>query len=109
VQILKTGFWVIIAVALALFAKANWITPPDLTGNGHVVVKLWGDLQLYTRLPAIVFFSFLLGLLPMWLLHQATKWRLHRKIESTERALVATVSPPSPPVSAEPALPAERA
>lgn len=49
---LKTAFWVIIAVALALFAKANWVI---------VTVKLWGDTVLDARLPVLIVLAFLLG------------------------------------------------
>ena len=107
---LKTAFWVIIAVALALFAKANWVIAPSY--SGYVPVKLWGDIILETRLPVLIVAAFLLGLLPTWLWGRACRWRLQRKLSSTERALASTaaVTPAIPAPGAEtPDQPAEPA
>jgi hypothetical protein len=58
---------------------------------------------LETKIPALVIVSVLLGLLPMWLLHQGSKWRLHRRISSLETAHrtaaanTPTTTPPPPP------------
>lgn len=87
---LRTAFWVILAVALALFAKANWNVAP--TYSGYVPVKLWGDLILETRLPVLIVAAFLLGLVPMWLWGRAIKWQMRRKLTSAERALASSVS-----------------
>ncbi|GLT01987.1 hypothetical protein GCM10007897_33890 [Sphingobium jiangsuense] len=87
---LKTAFWVIIAVALALFAKANWAIAPSY--SGYVPVKLWGDIILETRLPVLIVAAFLLGLLPTWLWGRACRWRLQRKLSSAERALASTAA-----------------
>jgi hypothetical protein len=86
---IRTGFWVIIAVALALFTKANWVVAP--TYSGYVPVKLWGDLILETRLPVLIVLAFLLGLVPMWIWSRAVKWQLKRRLSNTERALASTV------------------
>lgn len=98
---LRTAFWVIIAVALALFAKANWAVAP--TYSGYVPVKLWDDIILETRLPVLILGAFLLGLIPTWLWARAMKWQMKRKLASTERALASsTAAPvsPEPPVQA---------
>ena len=58
-QIIRTVIWVLLLVALVLFSLGNW-TP--------VEIKIWEGLILETKLPALVLVSFLLGLLPMWLL-----------------------------------------
>ena len=113
---LKTAFWVIIAVALALFTKANWAIAPSY--SGYVPVKLWDDIILETRLPVLIVIAFLLGLLPTWLWGRACRWSLQRKLTSAERALASTVgvNPPSsnplpsaditpPPSAADPSLP----
>ncbi len=92
---LKTAFWVIIAVALALFAKANWAIAPSY--SGYVPVKLWGDIILETRLPVLIVVAFLLGLLPTWLWGRACRWQLQRKLSSAERALAST-TPTTPAV-----------
>ncbi len=94
-QFLRTAFWVALAVAVALFCKANWIT---------VQVKLWGDLVADAKLPVLIVIAFLLGALPFWLVARATRWRLGKRLQSTERALAtmtAQVAPPAPPVVVE--------
>jgi uncharacterized integral membrane protein len=44
---------------------------------------------------ALVFFA--LGLLPMWLLHRAQRWRLTRRISTLESSLAQAVGLPSQP------------
>jgi uncharacterized integral membrane protein len=101
-QFLKTLFWVVLAVLVALFCYNNWSIVP---------VNLWSGLILETKLPVLLIVAFLAGLLPTLLLHRATRWRLRRKLESTERsvaelraAALAAVdpSPPPPPTSTDP-------
>ncbi len=101
---LRTAFWVIVAVALALFTKANWAIAPSY--SGYVPVKLWGDIVLETRLPVLIIAAFLLGLVPTWLWARATQWRMQRKLASTQRALASTVMAQQQPLSAEEAAPA---
>jgi len=99
---LRTAFWVIIAVALALFTKANWVITP--TDSGYVPIKLWGEIIMETRLPVLILAAFLLGLLPTWLWGRARKWQLQRKLSSTERALASAVSnQPTSPATPAPA------
>lgn len=86
---LRTAFWVVVAVALALFAKANWVVAPSY--SGYVPVKLWGDIVLDTRLPVLIVAAFLLGLIPTWLWARAMRWQMQRRLASTERALASTV------------------
>ena len=86
---LRTAFWVIVAVALALFTKANWVVAPMY--SGYVPVKLWDDIVLDTRLPILIIAAFLLGLIPTWLWARAMKWQMQRRLASTERALASTV------------------
>lgn len=88
-QVIRTIIWVLILVALLVFAIYNW-TP--------VSVKIWEGLILETKLPALVIVSFLLGFVPMWLLHQGTKWRLERRIgglENTMRSASAVLAAPA--------------
>lgn len=90
-QFLKTALWVVLAAAVALFCKANWISVP---------VKLWGDLVADTKLPVLIMGAFLLGAVPFWIAARATRWRMKKRLESTERALAsATVSVPAPPMT----------
>jgi len=86
-QFLRTAFWVVIAVALAFFCMANYVP---------VTVRLWGDLVMETKLPVLLIGAFLLGALPFWIMARATRWRMKRKLETTERALIAATTAPAP-------------
>ncbi|MET0372395.1 MAG: lipopolysaccharide assembly protein LapA domain-containing protein [Sphingobium sp.] len=92
-QFLRTAFWVILAVAIALFCKAN---------NRPMTIKIWGDIVWETRIWFPMLISFLLGALPFWIVARATRWRLKRRLESTERALVAAATTAAPAVPATP-------
>ncbi|WP_088184358.1 lipopolysaccharide assembly protein LapA domain-containing protein [Sphingobium sp. Z007] len=90
-QFLRTAFWVVIAVGLAFFCMANYVP---------VTVRLWGDMVMETKLPVLLIGAFLLGALPFWIMARATRWRLKRRLHSTEKALVvatAAAAPPPPP------------
>lgn len=99
-QFLRTAFWVVIAVILAFFCMANYVP---------VTVRLWGDIVMETKLPVLLIGAFLLGALPFWIMARATRWRLKRRLDSTERALVAVTTastPPTPPPPVTEASPA---
>jgi lipopolysaccharide assembly protein A len=85
-QIVRTIVWVLLLVVLLLFSINNW-TP--------VQVKIWEDLILETKLPALVIVSFLLGLVPMWLAYLAGRWRYARRISALENTVRATTPQPS--------------
>lgn len=93
-QFLRTAFWVVIAVALAFFCMANYVP---------VTVRLWGDMVMETKLPVLLIGAFLLGALPFWIMARATRWRMKRRLDSTERALIVatTAAPPSPTEAAD--------
>nr|WP_137678146.1 DUF1049 domain-containing protein [Parerythrobacter lutipelagi] len=115
-QIVRTLLWVLLLVALLGFSFFNW---------EPVEVTIWDNLVLETKVPALVIVSFLLGIVPMWLLHRGTKWRLERRIKTLENAMQANTlsqrtaseeagtplgsSPPSPaapsPAAPPPAAP----
>jgi lipopolysaccharide assembly protein A len=102
-QFLKAIFQAFVAVIAAIFAYNNW-TP--------ITVNLWGGVVLDTVLPLLLLLAFLIGLLPTLLLHRATRWRLRRKLDSTEKALasvqnlpVATPATNIPPAAAPIAVP----
>jgi uncharacterized integral membrane protein len=80
---LRTIFWVLIAVVVALFAKANW---------SPVTVKLWGDLVADVKLPLLMGIAFLIGWLPTWLLLRTRIWGHQRRIDAYERNQAATLS-----------------
>lgn len=89
-KIVRTIVWVLLLVALLIFSINNW---------NSVEVRIWEGLLLETKIPALVILSFLIGLVPMWLLHLGTKWRLKRRIASLEAAArhaAETLSYPSP-------------
>lgn len=77
-RVIRTIVWLVVLVGLVLFSVTNW-TP--------VAVRIWDDLVWETRLPAIVVLSFLAGLVPMWLLHVAGRWRMRRRISALETAV----------------------
>ena len=96
-KIVRTIVWVLLLVALVIFAVNNW---------NPVEVKIWEGLVLETKIPALVVVAFLFGLVPMWLLHRAAKWNYERRITSLENAArAAAVAPPvvaAPPPVVEP-------
>ena len=99
-SIIRTILWVLLVVALVIFSINNW-TP--------VQVKIWEDLVLETKIPALVIVSFLLGLLPVWAVHTGTRWRLKRRIGSLETAVrnasaaaAAPANPEHPSITPEP-------
>ena len=93
-RIIRTIIWVLLLVALAVFAIANW--------GPTVTVRIWQGLVLDTKVPLIVLASFAIGFVPMWLYHRAAKWQLNRRIaglEATARATAAAVA--QAPVAAD--------
>jgi uncharacterized integral membrane protein len=93
-QFLKTLFWVVLAIVLVLFAKANW---------SQVTINLWGGLQMDVKLPVLVLFAFLLGFLPPFLLYRGRLWSLKRRMETAQPVAVANVPGIVPsPVPAQP-------
>lgn len=81
-QFLKTLFWVLIAVVLALFASRNWT---------DVTLSLWGDIQADIKLPVLLLVAFLLGFLPTWLILRARLWSHRRRIDAMERNRLASL------------------
>jgi uncharacterized integral membrane protein len=79
-QFLKTLFWVVLAIVLVLFAKANWT---------QVTLNLWGGLQMDVKLPVLVLAAFLLGFLPTFLIYRGRVWALKRRLESAQPITVA--------------------
>jgi uncharacterized integral membrane protein len=99
-QFLKTLFWVVVAIVVVLFAKANWFSVP---------VKLWGGLEADVKVPVILFIGFAIGFLPTFVVHRARMWSLKRRIEPLERNVAVHNAPPQPAATAAPAAaPGER-
>jgi uncharacterized integral membrane protein len=83
-QFLKTLFWVLIAVLVALFASRNWTA---------VTLNLWGDIQADVKLPVLMLIIFLVGFLPTWLILRARIWSLDRRVDAMERNRIAALTP----------------
>jgi lipopolysaccharide assembly protein A len=81
-QFLKTLFWVLLAVVVALFASRNWT---------DVTLNLWGDIQADTKIPILLLVVFLLGFLPTWLIMRARIWSVRRRLEALDRQRLTTV------------------
>jgi uncharacterized integral membrane protein len=88
-QFLRTLFWVVLAVFLAIIARNNW---------SDVTINLWGALQADVKLPLLVLVAALAGFLPTFLWLRARLWRLERR--------VSVANPPAPPVAAHEPTPA---
>ena len=82
---LKTLFWVVVAVSLAIFATRNW---------NDVTVNLWGNLQADVKLPILLLLIFLIGFLPPFLILRGRLWAVRRKLALAERPVVATPAAP---------------
>ena len=99
-SIIKTILWVLLVIALVIFSINNW---------NPVEIKIWEDLLIVTKLPALVIVSFLAGLVPTWLILRGTRWQLRRKISSLETAVRSSVTPrpevATPPPADEPGPP----
>ena len=95
-QFLKTLFWVVIAVFLAILGSRNW---------HDVTLNLWGDIQVDIKVPVLILSAFLLGWLPMFLVHRTRLWRARQRIESFERQqAVARERPAAPAEDGSPVI-----
>jgi putative membrane protein len=84
---LKTLFWVVVAVSLAIFANRNWT---------DVTLNLWGNIQADIKLPVLILLIFLIGFLPPFLVLRGRIWNLQRKLAVAERPVTATPPAPEP-------------
>ena len=91
-QFLKTLFWVLLAVFIALFASRNW---------SDVTLNLWGDIQVDIKLPFLLLMVFLLGFLPTFLIERARLWSMRRRVEAQERQQAAVATTPAPTATDE--------
>lgn len=95
-QFIRTVIAVLAAVVLLIFSINNW-TP--------IQVRIWDTLVFDTKLPALVVVAFLAGLVPMWLISKAGRWRLKRRIQTLENAVLAASQVAAPPAAAHPVTP----
>jgi uncharacterized integral membrane protein len=91
-QFLKTLFWVLLAVVVALFANRNW---------SNATLNLWGDIQADVKIPILLLIAFLIGFLPTWLIMRARIWGLDRRIEALDRNRAAAVATEQAPEDLE--------
>lgn len=77
-QFLKTLFWFLLAVIVAVFAINNWETVP---------IRLWAGLIAEVNLPLLLVITFLAGLVPVLLYHHAVRWRLKQRLTTAERSV----------------------
>lgn len=87
-QMVRTVLLLLIAIALTAFVAINW--------SPVVRVNFWptGDGYAGFDWPVgfVALFFFLLGMLPMWLLHKGAAWRLKRRIGNLENTLKANTT-----------------
>lgn len=99
-QFLRTLFWVLITVVVVVFAIQNW---------KQVEISLSG-IVVGIKLPLLLLVMFLIGFLPMLVVHRTGQWQLRRRLDTAERALQQVTMPSptattAPIVEAEPRLP----
>ena len=85
-QFLRTLFWVVLAVFMAIMARNNWT---------DVTLNLWGSLQADVKLPVLVLVAVLAGFLPTFLLMRARIWSLTRRIAVQNPAAPVAASNPA--------------
>ena len=84
---LRTLFWVVLAVSLAIFANRNWT---------DVTLSLWGDIQADVKLPFLLLLTFLVGFLPPYFVMRSRLWSLKRKLALAERPAAPPPAAPAP-------------
>jgi uncharacterized integral membrane protein len=103
-QIIRTVIWIAMTALLVMFIAMNWERAP---------VNFWpletGYLHFEWPVGVIALVFFLLGLLPMWLLHRAGKWRLNRRISMLETNVRTAAAAPPPPLATTTQLDAQQA
>lgn len=85
---LKTLFWVVVAVSLAIFSNRNW---------NDVTINLWGNIQADVKLPVLILLAVLIGFLPPFIILRGRLWGVRRKLALAERPPLAPV--PLPPAA----------
>jgi uncharacterized integral membrane protein len=93
---LKTLFWVVVTAVAVVFSVNNW-TP-------SFQVSLWGGFVADTHVPVLMIGSFLLGLVPMLIVHRARLWSLRRRLAVMEGAAAVPTEPPPAPTPTEPVV-----
>lgn len=84
---LRTLFWVAVTVVVVVFSTRNWVP---------VTISLFGDLQADVKLPVLMLIAFLIGFIPLFIWHKATRWRDRRRLAVERSIAVAPVEMPEP-------------
>ncbi len=97
-QYLKTVGSIILTVIVMIFLSLNWTEPQK--------VRIWPSLEgehftVHWPVGVIALVFFLLGMIPTWLVHRGTKWRLSRRIKTLENAVKATAVTPDSAVPSD--------
>lgn len=92
-QFLRTLFWTVLAVFVAIFATRNW---------RDVTVDLWGPLALDIKLPLLMGLMLLVGWLPTWAIMRSKLWTARRKLALLERPVASAAPAAIEPVAVEP-------
>ena len=77
-EFLKTFFWIVLSAVVVIISINNW---------SPVTVNLWSGLQADVKLPVLLIFTFMVGLVPTMIYYRARQWRLTRRLESVDREL----------------------
>jgi putative membrane protein len=105
-QVVRTVVWIVITAVLVAFIAMNWTRAP---------VNFWPLQNSYLHFEwpvgVIALFFFVLGVLPMYLLHRAARWRLGRRIAALENTLrsASTAAPVATATQQEAEAAADRA
>ena len=92
---LKTLFWVVVTAVAVVFSVNNW--------SPIFPIQLWGGFVADTHVPVLMIGSFLVGLVPMLIVHRARLWSLRRRIAALE-GTAAAASPPDAIPPSEPVV-----
>lgn len=85
-QFLRTLFWVVLAVFLAIMGANNW---------SDVTLNLWGNLQADIKIPLLIGIVFLAGFLPPFFILRGKVWNLKRKLALHSRPPEVLPNPPA--------------
>jgi len=104
-QIIRTIVIVLIAAAISAFVAMNWtvvsinILPNWQNGTPATpgAAQATAYVSLHWPLGMVVVVAFLCGLVPMWVMSKAGRWRLKRRIATLENTVRATT--PTPPLA----------
>jgi uncharacterized integral membrane protein len=84
---LRILLWILIAVAMLIFAVANW---------NDVTLNLWGGLALTIKLPFLMLLNVLATWLPTWLVMRGKLWRQQRRFAVESQSRPVPAPPPAP-------------